>query len=260
MIQLIDVHKSLGNKKILNGLTLSVEKGETFVIIGGSGEGKSVTLKHIIGLLQPDSGKVIVTGMDISTGNLRVLAEVRKRFGVLLQSGALLQSLTAGENVALPLREHTDLSEPKIQKIVREKLSLVNLTGAENVMPSNLSGGMKKRVALARAMALDPEVLFCDEPSAGLDPVTAASLDELILNLRDRFGMAIVVVTHELASIETIADQVTMLGAGRVLAQGPYSEVQGLNHPEVRAFFDRQGTAGLESRMSLLDALQRNES
>ena len=245
-----------GERTILNGVDLRVERGEIRAVLGGSGSGKSTLLKSCVGLLTPTAGRVRLLGQSLHSleGGERVA--LLRRIGVLFQYGALLGSITVGENVALPLREHTDLPESVIAELVALKLTVVELPGAGNLMPGELSGGMRKRAALARAMALDPDLLFCDEPSAGLDPLTSAELDELILRLRDRFGMAIVVVTHELASIERIADRAIMLSGGLAIADGTLAEVKGSDLPEIRAFFRRTASGELRAATSALDTLR----
>ncbi len=200
-----------GETVILDRVTFDVYEGEIFVILGGSGCGKSTLMKHMIGLIQADSGKIIVDGNDISTCDDSALQRVFRRIGVLYQSAALLGSMTVAENVALPLKAYTDLSEESVDTMVKMKLSLVNLNGYENYLPSELSGGMRKRAGLARAMALNPKILFFDEPSAGLDPVTSAELDSLIIHLNKAFGTTMVIVTHELQSIFSVAHRVIML-------------------------------------------------
>jgi phospholipid/cholesterol/gamma-HCH transport system ATP-binding protein len=224
----------------LKNISLSIPRGKTTVILGGSGCGKSTLLKHLIALLKPAKGNILIHGKDITRMDEEELNEVRKKMGVLFQGSALLNSITVADNVALPLREHTKLKESTIQIMVRMKLDLVGLSGFEHLYPSQLSGGMKKRAALARAMALDPELLFFDEPSAGLDPVTAAGLDELILKLKQVFKMTIVVVTHELASVRTIADHVVMLDFGEVIFFGNLDELKTSDHPRIRMFLERR--------------------
>jgi phospholipid/cholesterol/gamma-HCH transport system ATP-binding protein len=244
-----------GRQVVLDGIDLEVQRGEVHVILGGSGCGKSTLLKHIVGLARPAAGEVQLLGLDMVRADEPEREQLLRRVGVLFQSGALLNSLTVHENVALPLRECTDLPAEVIDEVVRLKLALVGLEAAAGHTPRELSGGMKKRAGLARALALDPEVLFCDEPSAGLDPITGAALDRLLLGIRDRFGTTLVVVTHELASIEAIADQVTMLGRGKVLAQGTLGAVKELDDEEVRAFFRRQCHDDSAATRSLLTAL-----
>jgi len=244
-----------GERTILDGVDLTVEKGEIRVILGGSGCGKSTLLKHCIGLSAPAAGSVQLLGEELATLEGRPRELLLARIGVLFQYGALLGSLTIAENVALPLQEHTDLPADVIAELVRLKLALVELSHAEHLLPSELSGGMRKRAALARAMALDPQILFCDEPSAGLDPLTSAELDELILRLRDRIGMGIVVVTHELASIDKITDRAIMLSAGKVLAEGTLAQVKATPDPEVRAFFSRTPAGELRKDQTALELL-----
>ncbi|MEL7371273.1 MAG: ATP-binding cassette domain-containing protein [Myxococcota bacterium] len=244
-----------GPRTILKGVDMRVRPGEVRVVLGGSGSGKSTLLKHVIGLLKPAGGVVRLLGTDLGAADEPERNAVLTRIGMLFQGGALLNSLTVADNVALPLRSNSDLPASIVREVVRMKLELVDLSHAIDLFPPELSGGMKKRAALARAMAFDPDVLFCDEPSAGLDPITAADLDRLLLGLRDRFGMALVVVTHELASVETIADRVTMLDHGRVLVDGTLDEARRLDHPWVRAFFERVGTQSDAERRSVLDAV-----
>ncbi len=239
-IEVRDLLTYYGDREILKKVSLSIPKGETTVILGGSGCGKSTLLKHLIGLLKPARGSILIHGKEITLMGEEELNEVRKKMGVLFQGAALLNSMTVADNVALPLREHTRLEEPTIEIMVRMKLDLVGLSGFEHFYPSQLSGGMKKRAALARAIALDPELLFFDEPSAGLDPVTAAGLDELILKLKHAFKMTIVVVTHELASIFTIADEVIMLDLGEVIFSGTLDQLKGSDHSRVRMFLERR--------------------
>ncbi len=239
-IEVIGLVTHYGNREILKNISISIPRGMTTVILGGSGCGKSTLLKHLIGLLKPTRGKILVNGKDITLMNEEELNEVRKKMGVLFQSAALLNSMTISDNVALPMKEHTKLKESTMQIMVRMKLDLVGLSGFENFYPSQLSGGMKKRAGLARAMALDPELLYFDEPSAGLDPITAAGLDELILELKNVFKMTIVVVTHELQSVFTIADYVIMLDAGEVIFSGALDELRASDNPRIRMFLERK--------------------
>jgi len=239
-IEVKDLVAYYGEREILNNISLSIPRGKTTVILGGSGCGKSTLLKHLIRLLKPTRGSILINGKDITRMDEEELNEVRKKMGVLFQGSALFNSITVSDNVALPLREHTRLKESTIQIMVRMKLDLVGLSSFEHLYPSQLSGGMKKRAALARAMALDPEMLFFDEPSAGLDPVTAAGLDELILKLKHVFKMTIVVVTHELASVFTIADHVVMLDFGEVIFSGNLDELKASDHPRIKMFLERR--------------------
>ncbi|MFQ5525834.1 MAG: ABC transporter ATP-binding protein [Thermoanaerobaculia bacterium] len=239
-IEVRNLHKSYGDARILRGVDLSVNAGETLVILGGSGSGKSTLLRCLVGLERPDDGTVSVLDRDIFAASGRELAELRQRIGMAFQSGALFGSMTVGENVDLPLREFTHLPDSTRRIIVHIKLALVGLEGTESRQPSQLSGGMRKRAAFARAMALDPEVLFCDEPSAGLDPVTAAGLDELLIQLKEVFGITLVVVTHELESAFAIADRIALIHKGRVLVDGTPDDVRHCPNPIVRRFLDRQ--------------------
>ncbi|MBM4284988.1 MAG: ATP-binding cassette domain-containing protein [Deltaproteobacteria bacterium] len=232
-----------GDVTIFQGVSFQVRRGEILVILGGSGCGKSTLLKHMIGLYHPAAGRVLIHGVDVNTKKEKELNRLRMDVGVSFQGGALFGSMTVAENIALPLRVYTDLSKADIDLIVKMKLALVNLTGFDNHLPEELSGGMVKRVALARALALDPTVLFFDEPSAGLDPVTAAELDLLILGLNAGMGTTMVVVTHELQSIFKIAHRVVMLdkSAKGLIAMGRPQELkEHSTDPRVLAFFNRQ--------------------
>jgi phospholipid/cholesterol/gamma-HCH transport system ATP-binding protein len=239
-IEVIGLVTHYGDREIIKNVSFGIPKGLTTVILGGSGCGKSTLLKHLIGLLKPTSGRILINGKDTTGLGEEELDEVRKRMGVLFQGAALLNSMTISDNVALPIREHTKLEESTIQIMVRMKLDLVGLSGFESFYPSQLSGGMKKRAGLARALAMDPELLFFDEPSAGLDPVTAAGLDELILKLRNVFKMTIIVVTHELPSVFTIADYVIMLDMGNMIFSGTLDELKASDNPRIRMFLERK--------------------
>jgi phospholipid/cholesterol/gamma-HCH transport system ATP-binding protein len=245
-----------GERTILDGVDLEVRRGEVRVVLGGSGSGKSTLLKHCIGLLSPSQGDVRLLGQPLHDLEGAERVAVLQRIGVLFQSGALLGSLSVRENVALPLHEHSELPEDVIGELVSLKLEIVELSHAAHLLPSELSGGMRKRAALARAMVLDPDVLFCDEPSAGLDPLTSAELDELLLRMRDRFGTTIVVVTHELMSIERIADRVLMLSGGKAIADGTLEEVKSSDHPEIQAFFRRTAAGEVRGSATALAALR----
>src|SRR5580704_4077278 len=234
-----DLRVRFGEREILHGLTFEVRKNETMVVIGGSGSGKSTLLRTLVGLEKPSGGQVHIKGTDITKASTRVMDGIRKKIGLAFQGGALIGSLTVGENIALPLLEHTDLEASTIEVMVRIKLEQVGLSGFEHYSPSQLSGGMKKRAAFARAMALDPEILFFDEPSAGLDPITAAGIDDLILSLKKAYTASMVVVTHELASAFLIADRIILIDRGNIEAIGPVEEVRNSRHPRVRQFLDR---------------------
>jgi len=239
VISLHGVVVSYDGRRILQGVNLDIARGETMVLLGGSGSGKSTLLRQIIGLERPDSGRVIVNGVDLANCSPGDLKKFRRSVGVAFQNAALFNSLSIEENIELPLREHTRLAESTIRLMVWLKLAVVGLAEAGKLSPQALSGGMKKRAAVARALALDPEVLVFDEPSAGLDPIVAAELDELILTLKRAFGMTIVVVTHELASAFRIADRLAMLYQGSLIAVGTKEEFQSSTHPRVRQFLDR---------------------
>jgi phospholipid/cholesterol/gamma-HCH transport system ATP-binding protein len=239
MISVQDLHVKYGATEILHGVSFDVKRGETLVVMGGSGSGKSTLVRTLIGLEKPSSGHVWIKGKDIATISEAELDEVRKKIGMSFQGGALFGSMTIGENVALPLREHTKLENSTIEIMVRLKLEQVGLEGFEYYMPSQLSGGMRKRAAVARALAMDPEMLFFDEPSAGLDPIIAAGVDQLILELKRAFRMTILVVTHELASAFLIADRMVLIDRGNVVAIGTTAEMQSSTQPRVRQFLDR---------------------
>ena len=220
MIRLVDIHKSFGKQKVLDGLNLDIEDGKTTVIIGRSGGGKSVLLKHVIGLLKPDSGQVLIDDVDMTKLNERDLNEIRKRFGMLFQEAALFDSMMVGENVAFPLREHTKMTEKEIRQIVSDRLRSVGLTGVEEKMPSELSGGMKKRVGLARAIALRPEIVLFDEPTTGLDPVMTEAINQLIMDTQKNFNLTCIVISHDIESIFRIGHRIAMLYEGKIIEYG----------------------------------------
>lgn len=240
LIAIRGLSASFGDRRVLHGIDLDVHRGEIVVLLGGSGSGKTTLLKLVLGLLKPEAGGVRIGSIDITSCSAPELAAVRRRMGVAFQASALFNSLSVQENVALPLQELTDLAQPVIDIMVWMKLSAVGLADAANLYPHELSGGMKKRAAIARAMALDPDILVLDEPSAGLDPIVAAGLDELILFLKQVFGMTMLVVTHAMDSAFRIADRVAMLHEGRLIAVDTKSRFLAADQPRVRQFLDRQ--------------------
>ncbi len=246
MITISKLYKSLDGREVLRGIDLEVEEGEILAIIGGSGMGKSVMLKHILGFLRPDSGDVRVDGVSIPNCSLTRLYEVRKTYGVVFQSPALLQSLTVEENVSLPLREHTDYPEEKIAGIVRDRLHLVRLFDVEAKFPAQLSGGMQKRVSLARALVMDPKIMLFDEPATGLDPILTATIGHLIVDLHRRIGFTSIAVTHNMDFAYLIADRIAMLHEGRIIAEGTPEEIRHTTQPQVRDFIS--GTPRQEFR------------
>ena len=240
IINVRDLVVEFGSHRVLKNLDMQVHRGETTVILGASGCGKSTLLRHIIGLRKPEGGQILIKGQDITMMEEDEMSALLRKVGVVFQSSALFNSMSVGDNVALPLREHTKLEESTIQIMTKIKLDMVGLSGFEHYMPSELSGGMKKRAAFARAISMDPEILFCDEPSAGLDPIIAAGLDELIIKLKKALKMTIVVVTHEMESMYKIADRVVMLFEGEVIFTGPPEEFRQSEHPRVMQFVERR--------------------
>src|ERR1700720_2359080 len=255
MLSLRDLRVSYGDREILHGINFDVMRGETLVILGGSGSGKSTLLRTLVGLEKPKSGQIWINGQDIAAISNDELYEIRKRIGMSFQGSALFGSMAVGENVALPLREHTKLEDSTIEIMLRLKLEQVGLAGFEYHMPSQLSGGMKKRAAVARALAMDPEILFFDEPSAGLDPIIAAGIDQLILELKKAFHMTIIVVTHELASAFLIADRMVLIDRGEIVAIGTTAEMQSSIQPRVRQFLDRVAESETAHESDYLRAL-----
>jgi phospholipid/cholesterol/gamma-HCH transport system ATP-binding protein len=255
MISLRDLRVSYGDREILHGITFDVKREETLVILGGSGSGKSTLLRTLVGLERPSSGEIWIKGKDIATISQGEMDEIRKRIGMSFQGSALFGSMTVGENVALPLREHTQLEDSTIEIMLRLKLEQVGLAGYEYYMPSQLSGGMMKRAAVARALAMDPEIIFFDEPSAGLDPIIAAGIDKLILELKRAFRMTIVVVTHELASAFLIADRMVLIDKGNVVAIGTKEEMKASQQPRVRQFLDRVAEPEVARELDYLQML-----
>ena len=250
-----NLHVNYGTREILHGINFDVPAGETMVILGGSGSGKSTLLRTLVGLERPSGGEIWIRGKNFAALSEDERDELRKKMGMSFQSGALFGSMTVGENVALPLREHTSLDNSTIEIMVRLKLDQVGLSGFEQYMPAQLSGGMKKRAAIARALAMDPEILFFDEPSAGLDPIIAAGIDELILKLKKAFRISIVVVTHELASAFLIADRMILLDKGYIVANGTTAELKASQQPRVRQFLDRIPEPELTGEIDYLQML-----
>jgi len=255
VISLRNLRVCYGEREILHGINFDVLPGETLVILGGSGSGKSTLLRTLVGLEKPTSGEIFIKGQDLAKASAVELDEIRRKIGMSFQGGALFGSMTVGENVALPLREHTRLEDSTIEIILRLKLEQVGLEGFEYYAPSQLSGGMKKRAAVARALAMDPEILFFDEPSAGLDPIIAAGIDELILQLKRAFRMTIIVVTHELASAFLIADRMLLIDRGKVVALGTPEEMRSSTQPRVRQFLDRVPEPEISGEMDYLQML-----
>jgi len=235
-IEIKDLVKSFGNRTVLNGINLKVYKGETLVIMGGSGCGKSTLLRHMIGTHRPDSGSVIIKGKEITKLSESEFDMIRKIYGMVFQNAALYDSMTVKENIALALREHTKLASDIIDIMVKMKLELVGLRGFENFMPSELSGGMRRRVGLARAISMDPEMVFYDEPTAGLDPIVAGVIDKLILDLSKKLHITSIVVTHDMKSVFSIADRVVMLYEGKIIAEGAMEDIKNSDDPRVKQF------------------------
>jgi phospholipid/cholesterol/gamma-HCH transport system ATP-binding protein len=240
VISIRGLSASYGERRVLHGVDLEMHRGEIFVLLGGSGSGKTTLLRQVLGLARPDAGTILVNGVDITACAASELTTVRRRIGVAFQGSALFSSMTIAENVALPLQELTQLADPIIALMVWMKLKAVGLATESDFLPHQLSGGMKKRAAIARAMALDPDILVLDEPSAGLDPIVAAGLDELILFLKRGFGMTLLVVTHEMQSALHIADRVALLHDGELMTVGTREEFVATHHPRVRQFLERK--------------------
>lgn len=238
IIKVIGLEKSFGANKVLSGMNLTIKKGETVVVIGRSGCGKSVLLKHIIGLLKPDRGEIYVNGIEVTALRNRELFQLRQMFGMLFQGAALFDSMTVWENVGLGLIEHSDLSPAEIRRVAGEKLALVGLRGLEDLKPAELSGGMKKRVGLARAIAMDPGIVLYDEPTTGLDPIMADVINELICNLKKTLSITSIVVTHDMTSAYKIGDRIAMLYEGKIVYDGTPEDVRCCGHPVVQQFVE----------------------
>jgi phospholipid/cholesterol/gamma-HCH transport system ATP-binding protein len=238
MIAIRELCKNFESHKVLNNINLNIEKGQTTVIIGRSGCGKSVLLKHIVGILKPDSGKIFVDGQDISSLNEKQMKALNLKIGMVFQGGALFDSMTVGENVGFGLIEHQRIEKRELLERIEEALSLVDLSGIENLMPAELSGGMKKRVSLARAICIKPQIILYDEPTTGVDPITADSINELIISMRDKLKVTSIVVTHDMKSAYRVADRIAMLYQGRIITQGTSEEIQNTEHPVVHQFIN----------------------
>jgi phospholipid/cholesterol/gamma-HCH transport system ATP-binding protein len=239
-VRLEGVSKTFGTRAVLDDVSFDVASGSGFIILGRSGTGKSVTLRHIVRLMRPDRGRVFVEGDEISALEGPDLSRVRRRIGFLFQNAALFDSITVGENVAFPMRRHTKLSDREIKERATEKLASVGLENEYDTMPAALSGGMRKRAGLARALALDPPIVLVDEPSAGLDPITAEEIDTLLLKLKERGGTTLIVVTHNIPSARRLGDELVMLHEGRVIVQGTAADLERSTEPMVRAFMSSQ--------------------
>lgn len=248
-IECRNLHKAFFRKQVLCGVNLTIAPGESLVVMGRSGEGKSVLLKHLVALLHPDEGAVYVDGVDITRLRRKKLYGVRMRFGMVFQGAALFDSLTVGENVALALRENTDLDDATIRRVCDEKLAMVGLNDAANKRPAELSGGMRKRVGFARAIVMNPECVLYDEPTTGLDPITADVINSHIIKLRDELSITSVVVTHDLASAYKVADRIVMLHEGRIIYSGTPDEIRETTHPVVRQFIEGRADGPAADRM-----------
>jgi phospholipid/cholesterol/gamma-HCH transport system ATP-binding protein len=235
-IRVVNLHKSFGENNVLRGIDLEVSQGESLVVIGGSGTGKTVLIKCIIGLVPADEGEIYVDGVEISSLNEREMNEVRKKFGMLFQGGALFDSLSVWENVGFGLRQHKKLGDEEIRRIATEKLALLGLRNIEDIMPAELSGGMKKRVSLARAIAMEPEILLYDEPTTGIDPVMADAINELIIRMREHLNMTSIAITHDMTSAYKIADRIAMLYQGKIVEVGSPEEIKSSVNPIVQQF------------------------
>lgn len=246
IIELIDVYKAFGTQQVLKGLNLGIPKGQTTVIIGRSGGGKSVMLKHMIGLIKPDQGQVMVGGGDIVRMSDHQLNQVRRRFGMLFQEAALFDSMTVMDNVAFPLREHTNLNEKQVREVVSEKLAMVGLTGVEHKMPSELSGGMRKRVGLARAIALEPEIILYDEPTTGLDPPLSAAINRLIADTQEKLGVTSVVISHDIEGAYLVGQNIAMLYHGKIIAQGTPDQIRDSSDEVVQQFIHGRAEGPIE--------------
>ncbi len=257
MIEIRNLVKSFGEKPVLRGVNLTIRTGESVVIIGRSGCGKSVLLKLITGLLQPEAGQILIDGEDVTGMEELDLYRVRRKFGVLFQGAALFDSMTVLENVTLGLRENTSLAEAEMTRIAQQKLELVDLVGVDNLKPAELSGGMKKRVGLARAIAMEPQYVLYDEPTTGLDPINADVINELIKNLNDRLSVTTIVVTHDMVSAYKVADRIVMLHRGQIIFDGTPEQVKHTEDEVVRQFIEGRAAGPIKQVVSKLDHLDR---
>ncbi len=247
MIEIVDLHKSFGEKKVLKGVNVSVDRGETLVIIGQSGSGKSILIKHLIGLITPDKGEIYVDGVEITGLNEEELYRVRSKFAMLFQGAALFDSLTVLENVRFGLERYTDHAPEEIEEMARHALLRVGLRDIENLMPHELSGGMRKRVGLARAIAYQPEIILYDEPSTGIDPIRADAINDLIIQMKNELKMTSIVITHDMVSTYKVADRVAMLYQGKIIADGPPEEIRASENPIVQQFITGAAVGPIEN-------------
>jgi len=247
MIKIIDLHKSFGSTKVLQGVNLEIKRGETIVIIGQSGSGKSVLIKHLIGLLKPDKGEIYVDGVEVTHLKENELRQITRKFGLLFQGGALFDSMTVAQNIAFGLTRYTNYSSQKIEQIVKASLAKVGLQGVENLMPYELSGGMKKRVGLARAIAYNPEIILYDEPSTGIDPIRADAINELINVMKKKLQVTSVVITHDMISAYKVADRIAMLYQGKIIEIGTPEEIKRTKNPVVRQFIHGEAEGPIEN-------------
>lgn len=237
-IRVVSLHKSFGEKDVLHGINIEVRRGESMVVIGGSGSGKTVLIKCIIGLMRPDQGEIHVDGLEITSLDEKRMNEVRKKFGMLFQGGALFDSMTVWENVGFGLRQQTRLSEEEIRRVASEKLALVGLKNVEDLMPAELSGGMRKRVSLARAIAMEPEILLYDEPTTGIDPIMADAINDLIVQMKEKLNVTSIAITHDMKSAYKIADRIAMLYQGKIIEVGTPGEIRNSSNPMVQQFIE----------------------
>lgn len=247
MIQVVDLHKSFGQKSVLQGVNLQVKRGETMVVIGQSGSGKTVLIKHIIGLLKPDRGKIFVDGVEITRLKDDELHRITRRFGMLFQGTALFDSMTVSQNVSFGLERYTDFSREKIDELVRENLVKVGLKGVEDFMPHELSGGMRKRVALARAIAYSPDIILYDEPSTGIDPIRADAINELMVTMKQQMKVTNLIITHDMVSAYKVADRIAMLYGGKVIEEGSPEEIKNSENPVVQQFIHGRAKGPIEN-------------